>query len=88
MTASKMIKPPLPFIPRGVGGSNMNDLRYYCNRIILCNKPWAVVVYEGDNDIARGISPEKITETFCAFAGTVHNEFTEYRIYLLKIACT
>ena len=76
---------PLTVIPRGFGGSNMNDLLYYTGRIVLRYKPRAVVVYEGDNDIAQGISPEKITETFRAFIRVIHNKIPECRIYFLSV---
>ena len=47
---------PLTVIPRGFGGSNMNDALHYADRIALAYKPRAIVVYEGDNDIAQGIA--------------------------------
>ena len=59
---------PLTVIPRGFGGSNMNDALYFSDRIILKYKPRAIVLYEGDNDIALGISPEIILEKFQEFA--------------------
>jgi len=48
---------PLTIIPRGFGGSSMNDALHYVDRIVIPYKPRAVAVYEGDNDIADGISP-------------------------------
>ena len=76
---------PLTLIPRGFGGSNMNDLLHYTDRIVLPYKPRAIVVYEGDNDIAQGIAPEKITEIFRTFAGKIHDKLPECRIYFLSI---
>ena len=60
---------PPTLIPRGFGGSNMNDALHYVDRIVLPYRPRAVIVYEGDNDVAQGITPEKIADTFSAFAG-------------------
>jgi len=76
---------PLNIIARGFGGSNMNDALHYTNRIVLPYKPRAVVVYEGDNDVAQGISPQKITDTFQAFVDKIHAELPECRIYFLSI---
>jgi lysophospholipase L1-like esterase len=45
---------------RGFGGSNFTDLLYYAERIIIPYKPSMIFVYEGDNDIAQGDTPEKI----------------------------
>lgn len=76
---------PLTIIPRGFGGSNMNDLLYYADRIVLPYKPRAIVVYEGDNDLAQGISPQKFVGTFRKFVDKVHKQFPECRIYFLSI---
>ena len=76
---------PLFIIPRGFGGSNMNDALHYLDRVVLRYKPRAIVVYEGDNDIAQGISPKKITATFQAFVSKVHHDLPDCRIYFLAI---
>lgn len=76
---------PLTIIPRGFGGSNMNDALYFANRIILVYKPRAVVVYEGDNDIAAGIPPDIVLEKFKELVKTIHHELPECRIYFLSV---
>jgi beta-glucanase (GH16 family)/lysophospholipase L1-like esterase len=76
---------PVPVIPRGFGGSNMKDALHYAERIVLAYKPRAVVVYEGDNDAAQGIGPEKILRTFQAFTETIHQQLPKTRIYFLAI---
>ena len=43
---------PLPIVSRGFGGSNMNDLLMHLDAVVLKHKPRAVIIYEGDNDIA------------------------------------
>ncbi len=76
---------PLTLITRGFGGSTMNDLLHYTDRIVLPYQPRAIVVYEGDNDVAQGVTPAVIKETFRAFVGKVHADLPECRIYLLSI---
>lgn len=76
---------PLTLIARGFGGSTMNDALYYADRIVLPYKPRAIVIYEGDNDIAQGISPEKIADTFRKFVDKVHTQLPQCRIYVLSI---
>ncbi len=76
---------PLTIVPRGFGGSNMNDALHYADRIVLPYKPRAIVVYEGDNDVAQGISNIQIVGTFRRFVEKVHNQFQECRIYFLSI---
>ncbi|MDZ4199236.1 MAG: SGNH/GDSL hydrolase family protein [Kiritimatiellia bacterium] len=76
---------PLTVIPRGFGGSNMNDALHFADRIVIPYQPRAIVLYEGDNDIAGGIPPEQIRDTFSAFVKRVREKLPEVRIYVLSI---
>jgi len=76
---------PLTIIHRGFGGSIMNDALYYAARIVIPYSPRAVLLYEGDNDTAFGISPEKIIEAFDAFVRKIHEALPETRIYVISI---
>jgi lysophospholipase L1-like esterase len=76
---------PLPVIGRGFGGSNMNDALHFVDRVVTRYRPRAVVLYEGDNDLAQGVPPEKIRDTFVAFAAAVHRQLPDTRIYVLSI---
>ncbi len=76
---------PLTVIPRGFGGSNMNDVIHYMDRIVLPYKPRAIVLYEGDNDIAGGVTPEHFRDTFLEFVNRVHHRLPGTRIYVLAI---
>lgn len=76
---------PLTIIPRGFGGSNMNDALYYSDRIVIPYKPRAIVVYEGDNDVAQKVSPEQIADTTRAFVKKTHAALPDCRIYFLSI---
>src|SRR5687767_7752436 len=75
---------PLPVIPRGFGGSNMNDALHYVDRVVLRYRPRAVLVYEGDNDIAAGITPERVRDPFVAFAAAVHKALPDTRVYVIS----
>lgn len=76
---------PLTVIPRGFGGSNMNDLLHYADRLVLKHRPRAVLIYEGDNDIAQGVSPGQVVDTFEALVLLIHEELPACRVYLLAI---
>ncbi|WP_233231634.1 SGNH/GDSL hydrolase family protein [Tichowtungia aerotolerans] len=76
---------PLTIIPRGFGGSNMNDALMFADRMVLPCEPRAIVLYEGDNDVAQGIGVERIVDTFGLFVDKVHNHFPECRIYVLSV---
>lgn len=76
---------PLTVIPRGFGGSTFWDLLQYLERVVLPYEPRAIVVYEGDNDIAGGASPVEIVETFRRITARVHARLPECRFYVLSI---
>ncbi len=76
---------PLEIVPRGFGGSNMNDALHFADRVLLPYKPAAVLLYEGDNDIAQGQTPEAIVEKFRELTAKLHSEFPEARVYMIAI---
>ncbi|MDR2563782.1 MAG: GDSL-type esterase/lipase family protein [Prevotellaceae bacterium] len=43
---------------RGFGGSSACDLLYYAEQIIFPYNPSQIVIYEGDNDINEGMTPD------------------------------
>lgn len=45
-------------INRGFGGSEMADSAKYASRVVVPYAPRTVVLYPGENDIARGTTPE------------------------------
>jgi len=78
---------PLDVINRGFGGSEFSDLDMYSQRIVVAYRPRAVVVYEGDNDLAEGSSktPELVANDFRKFVQTVHAALPDTWIYILAI---
>ena len=76
---------PLPAVRRGFGGSWMSEALYFSDRIVLPYKPKAVVVYEGDNDVASGKSPESITRDFKKFVEKVHDSYPGSPVYFIAI---
>src|SRR5579863_1387673 len=78
---------PLDVINRGFGGSEFSDLDEYANRIVVAYHPRAVVVYEGDNDLAEGSSktPEMVASDFRKFVQIVHGALPDTWVYILSI---
>ena len=76
---------PLTVIPRGFGGSTVNDLLHYASRVIVPYKPRAVVLYEGDNDIGAGIPPAMVATKFESLIALLHQELPRARIYCLAV---
>jgi lysophospholipase L1-like esterase len=78
---------PLDVINRGFGGSQYSDLNQYAKRIVIAYRPRAVVVYEGDNDLAAGSpkTPEMVAGDARHFVQIVHSELPQTWIYLMSI---
>ena len=65
--------PDLKAINRGFGGSEMADAARYASRIVVPLKPRIVVLYPGENDIARGVTAETVGAGFQQFVKNVHD---------------
>ena len=78
---------PLDVINRGFGGSQYSDLNRYAKRIVIAYQPRAVVVYEGDNDLAAGSqkTPESVANDARAFVQIIHSALPETWIYIISI---
>lgn len=74
---------PLTVIARGFGGSNYYDLLHHADRVILPYQPRAVLLYEGDNDVAAGIPAVQIHETFQALTARLRGRLPDLRIYVI-----
>lgn len=77
--------PDLRATNRGFGGSEIADSTHFAWRIILKHKPKVVVLYAGDNDIAKKKTPERVSKDFTAFVATVHKELPKTKIAFLAI---
>jgi lysophospholipase L1-like esterase len=78
---------PLEVMNRGFGGSQYSDLNQYAKRIVIAYHPRAVVVYEGDNDLAAGSpkTPEIVANDARQFVKIVHSELPDTWIYIMSI---
>jgi lysophospholipase L1-like esterase len=77
---------PLTVIPRGFGGSVMNDLLHYLDRVVLGYNPRAVLIYEGDNDTGRNNIPNDLIMTQVREGiERIHAQSADTRIYLLTV---
>ena len=78
---------PLTVIPRGFGGSVMNDVLHYLDRVAIAYRPRAILIYEGDNDTGSSnpVPTETILDQLRQIIGRVHAELPETRIYVLSV---
>lgn len=77
---------PLTVIPRGFGGSTMQDVEHFLARLVLAYEPRAVVIYEGDNDTgAYGVPPAEIAGRLEAIVGRIHAALPAARVYVMSV---
>ncbi|MCY4594506.1 MAG: SGNH/GDSL hydrolase family protein [Bryobacterales bacterium] len=72
-------------INRGFGGSQMADALRYLDRIVLPLKPRILLLYEGDNDLASGKSPETVASEFHEMVARVHAALPATKIVFVGI---
>ncbi|UCE48267.1 MAG: hypothetical protein JSW47_22035, partial [Phycisphaerales bacterium] len=74
-----------PVINRGFGGSQISDVNYFTDRIVLPYKPKVIAFYAGDNDVARGKSAKRVFEDYQKFVRLVHEKLTKTKIIFIAI---
>lgn len=68
---------------RGFGGSEMQDLYYYRKSLILTYKPKTIFIYEGDNDLNSGKTPDQILVTADSLLTAIRKELPEAKIIFI-----
>lgn len=77
--------PQLKVINRGFGGSRLEDVNYYFDRIVAPYKPKTIVLYAGENDVNEGASPEKVAEEYRKFAQMAREKLPKTKILYVSI---
>ncbi|MBA4147327.1 MAG: hypothetical protein H0X66_04375 [Verrucomicrobia bacterium] len=72
-------------INRGFGGSEIADSVRYADRILVPHRPKTVVLYAGDNDLAKGKTPQQLLGDFKEFVSTVHKELPKTKIVFIAV---
>jgi lysophospholipase L1-like esterase len=75
----------VPLIQRGFGGSELNDVVHYANRIVIPYKPRLIVLYAGDNDLAVAKTPAKVFNEYKEFVQVVERALPDTRIAFVSI---
>ncbi|OQA45623.1 MAG: GDSL-like Lipase/Acylhydrolase [Chloroflexi bacterium ADurb.Bin325] len=81
---------PLPVINRGFGGSRIDQVARYVDRIVVPYGPRAVVLFAGTNDIS-GRQPktaQQVYEGYLTFVANVRAALPETPIYYISITPT
>lgn len=77
--------PDLPAVNRGFGGSEIPDCTRVVDRIVTPHAPRMVVVYAGDNDIARGRPAAAVADDFRGLVSAVRAGCPHATIVFLAI---
>lgn len=72
-------------INTGFGGSQMSDLLYYSDSVIIKYKPVQVFIYEGDNDIAAGKKPDEVIKDAGALFKKTIKEIPNLQIVIISV---
>lgn len=73
------------YLNRGFGGSEIADSIEFLDLLVLKHEPRVVVMYAGDNDIAKGKSPEEVAGDFETFASRLHAKLPHTKVYYIAI---
>ena len=68
----------------GFGGSEMADLLYYSDKLILQFKPKQIFIYEGDNDLSLGRSAEQILASAEGILALVRQRLPESEVIFIS----
>lgn len=74
-----------PVTNRGFGGSQMSDAIFYFDRIVTKYQPKLMLVYEGDNDLNAGKSPETVFNDYKTFAQLVKEKLPQTKVVFLSV---
>lgn len=72
-------------VNRGFGGSHFNDVHHYFDALIKKYSPKTLLLYEGDNDVAHGKSPDRVLHDFKKLVEKMKSETTVENIALVSI---
>ena len=77
--------PDLRVVNRGFGGSELSEAVKYATRVVVPHAPRIVVLYEGENDLNRGVTPEVIASDFDKFSQLIHASLPATRIVVIGL---
>ena len=76
---------PMPVINRGFGGSHIEYVNRWFDKIVAPYRPRAIVLYAGDNDIDAGKSVDRVVADFDAFMALKVRSLGSTPVYFISI---
>jgi len=77
--------PDLQVVNRGFGGSELSEAIKYAPRVVVPLAPRIVVLYAGENDLNRGVTPDAIAADFDKFSTLIHTTLPSARIAVIGL---
>lgn len=77
--------PGRPVLNRGFGGSRFPDAIYFFDKLVVAYQPRQVFLYEGDNDIQAGATPQDVYQSFLAFDELMQQKLPKVPVVFLAI---
>jgi len=78
--------PGYTIINRGFGGSGLNDVIRYADKIIIPYKPKQIVIYCGENDVATGSATSTdVEQRFIQLFGMIRQELPDVAIAFISM---
>ncbi|TGE05228.1 SGNH/GDSL hydrolase family protein [Hymenobacter fodinae] len=74
-----------PVLNRGFGGSRFPDAIHFFDRLVVAYNPRQVLLYEGDNDIGAGATPQEIYRSFLTFDSLMRAKLPKVPLVFLAI---
>jgi lysophospholipase L1-like esterase len=68
----------------GFGGSQMHELLFFLDELVLNHKPDKILIYEGDNDIGVGKSSDEIMATTLEVVRRIRDQLPDSDIFLIS----
>ena len=72
-------------VNRGFGGSEMSESAKYAARVVVPHSPRIVVLYTGENDLNRGLTPDVVAADFDQFANVIRTSLPSTRIVVIGL---
>ena len=77
--------PQINIINRGFGGSRLEDVNFYFDRIVAPYNPKTIVLYAGENDVNDGVAPEKVLADFQRFSLLARSKFPRAKLLYVSL---
>jgi lysophospholipase L1-like esterase len=77
--------PNLNVINRGFGGSRLEDVNHYFDRIVTPYNPKIIVLYAGENDVNEGVAPETVLESYRKFWTMMRAKFPKIKFIYVSL---